>query len=121
MRLIDADELKKNLQNWIRENWPYTFIGDDAGVEFIDIIDSVPTASQWISVEDRLPEYQEKVLCFYENGFMGTAVFYGISADPHKSSNDFASYSHDYMTENSKIKFWMPLPEPPKENEDETD
>lgn len=119
MRLIDANKIPYIVapiapilgQNGVHYEW----------ISFREDIDHQPTASQWISVEDRLPEYQEKVLCFYENGFMGTAVFYGISADPHKSSNDFASYSHDYMTENSKIKFWMPLPEPPKENEDETD
>lgn len=118
MRLIDADKLVNDLmrlkQDYIDCDYDSKRIdGVDDCIEEVGSMAAVPQFGQWISVKDRLPEYQEKVLCFYENGFMGTAVFYGISTDPHRSSNNFVSYSHNFMTEGSKIKFWMPLPEEP--------
>ncbi len=42
-RCIDADMLKKTLAAWIREHWTEAFTGDDAGSEFVDMIDHEET------------------------------------------------------------------------------
>lgn len=42
-RYIDADALEKTLGDWIREHWTEALTGDDAGVEFADMIDCEKT------------------------------------------------------------------------------
>lgn len=39
MRLINADALEKTLRDWIRDYWTDAFTGDDAGSEFLDMIE----------------------------------------------------------------------------------
>lgn len=43
MRLINADSLKKTLRDWISDHWTEAFTGDDAGSEFVDMIDHEET------------------------------------------------------------------------------
>lgn len=43
MRPIDADALEKTLGEWIRDHWTEAFTGDDAGLEFADMIDHAET------------------------------------------------------------------------------
>lgn len=43
MRPIDADALEKTLRGWISEHWTEAFTGDDAGSEFMDMIDHEET------------------------------------------------------------------------------
>lgn len=63
---------------------------------------------RWISVRERLPEINTRVLAITPEGYMevdykysGTSVYCGLA--------EF--YSLDNVTH------WMPLPEPPKERE----
>ena len=58
---------------------------------------------EWISVKDRLPKPNENVLVYCKE--------YGIYVDIHMSGGIFG-YSMDSVTH------WMPLPEPPEENEE---
>lgn len=70
------------------------------------------TVREWISVEERLPELDEDVLCFYrgwrgECGYTVGSVqswngMWGLEVDPD-------DYGLDEVTH------WMPLPEAPKE------
>ena len=60
---------------------------------------------EWVSVEDRLPENNEKVL-FTRVG--EEAVFYGTYSYGHFRLH--SPYFHYY----SNITHWMPLPEPKK-------
>lgn len=66
---------------------------------------------EWISVEDRLPEFHEPLLFFADdkNGAM-LGMFY-------RNSHKFISYGR--YTESTYYKadvtHWMPLPEPPKD------
>lgn len=46
MRLINADALEKALRDWVRDHWTEDFTGDDAGSEFVDIIDHAETIEQ---------------------------------------------------------------------------
>ena len=63
--------------------------------------------SEWISVNDRLPKEGEFVLCACRANIYEVLRFYGNGwgHDP----------MHDYML--GFVTHWMPLPEPPKEDE----
>ncbi len=62
-------------------------------------------AQSWISVEERLPERDKDVLCFFRHPDSTTVcqnVYYG---------------NGHWLGEGSFVTHWMPLPEPPKEEE----
>lgn len=67
--------------------------------------------SEWININDREPQYHQKVL-FISNGEIISGVFtYG---DDEKSCIDDITYNECFYKEN--ITFWMPLPELPTQN-----
>lgn len=77
-RYIDADSLKKMLGDWIREHWTEAFTGDDAGSEFMDMInheETIDTAkavhAHWIGPEIKNGVYKggRIVLCD-RNGYI---------------------------------------------------
>lgn len=72
--------------------------------------------SEWINVKDRLPEEYKDVLCYYEyfrygdfncmfrtidRGHYGNGIWGGEAGQGHKN----------------KVLAWMPLPEPPREEQ----
>lgn len=59
--------------------------------------------SKWISVADKLPEHENAVLCVTKNGnpFIGRY--------DHK-------WNHWRVSGSVTVTHWMPLPEPPKED-----
>lgn len=59
---------------------------------------------RWIPVAERLPEYGQEVIVY--SGNVLKPVVYGV----HYWNKEFNSWAH--------ITHWMPLPEPPKEDED---
>ncbi len=61
-----------------------------------------PKFGEWISVEDELPPINQKVLVL-SNGIF--AVDYRYSGAEEVGDSEFRHYAVD---------FWMPLPEPPK-------
>jgi hypothetical protein len=66
------------------------------------------TVQKWIPVTERLPEYGEIVLAFGKR-HATSGMFRGTTSKPnwwHWKGNTYKDVSH-----------WMPLPEPPKENE----
>jgi uncharacterized protein DUF551 len=76
----------------------------DIEKEGIVIINHTACAHQWISVKDRLPEKEKKVLVYakYFETTQDSLTKYGDWLDSDPQAN---------------ITHWMPLPEPPKENE----
>ena len=67
MRMIDADELIRNLEGIISDYTSNGIYPEKFGVDdFIDVVKAMPTlpAPQWISVEERLPEEQKEVLIY---------------------------------------------------------
>jgi hypothetical protein len=73
----------------------------------------------WISVKDRLPEYDKTVLVVNEDGYMHTAVrIKGSIARIDEWQIKFGVYFIDNDVweedEQGKITHWQPLPEPPK-------
>lgn len=61
--------------------------------------------SEWISVDERLPEEEKEVLIFLE-----TENYSGINIDKITNPKDGNLWS---ITLKDYVKFWMPLPEPP--------
>jgi len=66
--------------------------------------------SEWISVEDKLPESEKEVI-FYHN----KEYHIGYYIERIFGRNDRAWFSN-YEGINYNIKFWMPLPKPPGVN-----
>ena len=76
--------------------------------DVMDIIAHGITLPQWISVDDKLPEFCVSVLarCFY-NGKWRTLVC-------HTSKEHAGEWYTDEVCQWVKVTHWMPLPEPPK-------
>ena len=70
------------------------------------------TAQEWISVDDRLPEEGEYVLCvlkgFNYGGKIQVCKF--VPADEFKNKPYFEHFRNGFPS----VTHWMPLPEPPK-------
>jgi hypothetical protein len=75
-----------------------------------------PKQSEWISVEERLPTEEEN-----ENGIVGIVSGYNgkirfrdaiILVDYDFEEKEW--WSQDYDLTDCKVKYWMPLPEPPE-------
>ena len=95
--------IKKNAENAIKE---VAWRGEQAEVVPIQIYDStadVAPKSQWISIDERLPETNKKVLVCYSNGSMDIAKY--IRADGFE-------FWFEETTFTKHITHWMPLPEP---------
>ena len=72
-----------------------------------------PAIPDWISVEDRLPEEHQEVMCAFGNGDMLILEF-DISLAPYRFiDRDSGKWW------SLKIKHWMPLPNPPAQGEQE--
>lgn len=68
---------------------------------------------KWIGVKERLPEMNEEVLISY-----GNTPFYKLAFLIHNGDRKWfhGTYSNqEYQIDD--VTHWMPLPEPPKENE----
>lgn len=97
MRLIDANTLMKELEREVE-------LADDwkTAHEIANCVKYAPTAVDWISVNDRLPDECKYVLVWESQGFAYCdKLIYGIW---NIGANNGAIITH-----------WMPLPEPPKE------
>lgn len=66
--------------------------------------------NNWIKVEDRLPQIGTYVLCARYLTSMGGTKFHGITV-AKLIRDDRWSVEIDWIS----IKYWMPLPEPPKD------
>ena len=105
MRLIDADELKKDLKN------NYIYYGETQLLDdFYKALNEQPTIQavpQWIPVSERLPEPNVWVLVTVEqNGNRYQEIMRG-----NKYIEAWTDNINNYTDE---ITAWMPLPEPYK-------
>lgn len=78
------------------------------------MIDEQPTVSGWISVKDRLPDEETEYLCWFGDYYFGA---FARVCRWNKIRGAFWCYS-----DNAKWPFvthWMPLPEPPKEDDED--
>ena len=73
--------------------------------------------NKWISVEDRLPPYGQKVLAYWrpvdhkERPFHRQIII--AEQTPYGVDGDWWANGRNYDTE-TFITHWMPLPEPPE-------
>ena len=103
-RYIDADALKSY---WLER---YN-LRDTVGVnQVVDAIVAAPTAKaglrcavSWISVDERLPENGEYVLCVSGAGIIQIALF------------DSSVYVYGFYS--NSVTHWQPLPAPPAKEE----
>lgn len=63
--------------------------------------------SEWISVKDRLPEDSHRVLTCDHRGNINIMFHYDYYKKPFGIDKNHKVYF--------PVKYWMPLPEPPKE------
>jgi hypothetical protein len=94
--VIDADALKQDLTRFY-----------DNEVTAKQLIDEQPTVGGWISVKDGLPDETEDVIICYE--------WVGFSGIKYRevTVNDL----REVKQISDRIIAWMPLPEPPKEDD----
>ena len=104
MRLIDADAFLESLGegpiSWT--DTPEEIQAVDDWREFVSMINDAPTVCEWINVKDRLPEIGKLALVYGSCGAMTVAR--------HVTGNEWG-VSGIF----SRVTHWMPLPEPPKE------
>ena len=80
---------------------------DERKAHIADLINGIPAADvrpKWISVEERLPEAGQRVLCYCR------ANIYEVM----KMRTDGRWVANDMVLRNSFVTHWMPLPEAPK-------
>lgn len=72
--------------------------------------------TDWISVKDRLPDFGTKVLTYSKFGHISDRIL-----NKHVNANgaELLFFSPDGMQPGRDITHWMPLPEPPKEGNDD--
>ena len=70
---------------------------------------ALPKFGEWISVKDRLPEDNTNVLV-YRGSLISVYTYIG-----HNEWED--DYGYWSRTDDDGITHWMPLPEPPKEED----
>ena len=69
-------------------------------------------APKWISVEERLPEDNERVLAVNVDGYMMTGYILCVFDDRYSMTVYYCENGYDAL---DNVTHWMPLPMPPKE------
>lgn len=108
MRLIDANALYDSYLEEMRtliESTNNANISEEALSLLCGskLITDAPTIGGWISVKDRLPMKRKQVLVY--------SITHGVRSD-------FIDWSGRWYTVKN-VTHWMPLPEPPKEEQNE--
>lgn len=117
-RLIDADALQikiASLSRLARSDVQKSLMG-----RVLYIIDQMPTipATQWINVEERLPERNGKyIVTACDEGEPYDEIIWNdtvvVCAEYYKGCWTWEENSTEYSLDGI-ITHWMPLPEPPK-------
>ena len=111
------EKLVELLDNFHRDLSPFAgneklFVVDDNVEQAEYLIEHGVTVQEWISVEDRLPEEGEYVLCvlkgFNYGGKIQVCKF--VPADKFKDKPYFEHFRNGFPS----VTHWMPLPQPPK-------
>ena len=106
-RIIDADEFERFLMNLpdevLCEDCCYVVVNE---MRKQPTIEAEPVKQEWISVKDRLPEGYMRVLTYSH----ADGVMIG-------SMDCDGEFHYPYCLLPDEPTHWMPLPEPPKEEE----
>ena len=116
MRLIDADALKAEIQ---RRRERYKTL---TGVDMAMLIDDAPTVGGWISVADKLPNDNKPVYVWLGRGSeLRSEIPFVGKYDPFRSGAWWIWGLDSDHRDNIKVTHWMPLPEPPEEEQKNED
>ena len=66
--------------------------------------------SEWVSVDERLPELGVGILIYLKSGYIGC----GYRSKEQENDNLWVFYHTDMELKNDKLTHWMPLPQPPQ-------
>lgn len=115
-RAIDAELLKENckITGEFMNNFECVSLATlGAIIDKQPTIEAEPVKQEWISVKDRLPERDQKVLV-YDAGDETEIHVYHLREDLDGLYwDDESGWAVDF----ENVTHWMPLPEPPKEGE----
>ena len=100
------------IEELLKENAELDNSGRVLMAAFARLKEKVP---KWISVEERLPEPGQGVLVYDDCEYMSVADY---THDKHFPTVYEFHVNGEYEP---GVTHWMPLPEPPKEDDDETD
>jgi hypothetical protein len=102
------DKLKEAYQRWCKETRRNgsTLVGGSV-YEFFEWLDE-SKQDGWVSVEERLPEHNQKVLFALHSGDIRMGLF--MLNDPWDRKNMFCDGAYFSY---GKITHWQPLPAPP--------
>lgn len=102
MRLIDADALIEKLDE-MQIDTAYLLDNEDVGIARArDVVESFPTASQWISVDERLPELCEQRL-LYED--LDGKTYEGRNSRPVIAHDRYVDFT--YIARWSDVDGWI--------------
>ena len=76
--------------------------------------DAVAEMPKWISVKERMPEAEQKVLVYavgYAFGFEGDTVMAITCQSMHRDGSMYWHSPWQYFLSDYKITHWMPLPD----------
>ena len=79
--------------------------------------DAVKEMPKWISVKERMPESEQKVLVYavgYAFGFEGDTVMAITCQSMHRDGSMYWHSPWQYFQSDYKITHWMPLPDAPE-------
>ena len=79
--------------------------------------DAVAEMPKWISVKERMPEAEQKVLVYavgYAFGFEGDTVMAITCQSMHRDGSMYWHSPWQYFQSDYKITHWMPLPDAPE-------
>ena len=116
MRLCDLDEIKicvdRQYENCHGYSGSKKAIYREAILAVKSILHAAKpidgiTVQEWVSVDDRLPEHGDVVLCFMKFGGQRLLLWDGVSSW-------WLGYGHGDDWKKTDVAYWMPLPERPK-------
>ena len=102
MRLIDADALRER----VREE---KIASGMAKARLMEMVKEAPTIGGWISVKDGLPKDDGDYLVYTREEYIGLFWF-------DRDEKEWTEES-DFPCLEGYVTHWMPLPEPPKEDQ----
>ena len=107
---------QKTAYEWAKSHPDYRSVAAGHARELAGLVDELMTErdTAWISVKDRLPGNERPVLTFIGYratgiGFITTSAYFCFDPAPHWQWDGL-------VRDDQRVLFWMPLPEPPKED-----
>lgn len=105
-RYIDVDPILKDMCSHRQHSVPFEYLQSLTPARVVP-------APQWISVKERLPDESGDYLTFRKSGICAVL---GYSAKYH-AFNSCDNLPKSALKYRIKVTHWMPLPQPPEEDE----